>query len=274
MANILKLEKQVAAISMLAEGSSVRSTERVTGIHRDTIIRLMQRVGESCADFSDKTLRDLNCKRIEVDEIWGFVGKKNKNIDAGDNPSEVGDQYTFVALDAESKLIPSYLVGKRTAETTVAFIDDLASRLHNRIQLSSDGFSPYVNAIKDQFGHKVDYAQIVKEYSQDPADQGRYSPPRVRKVLKDDIIGFPNMDLVSTSFVECSNLNIRMHCRRLTRLTNAFSKRLDNFKRAMDLYFCYYNFVLFHRTIRMTPAMQAGVVSSPMTVKDLVEMAQ
>lgn len=274
MANILKLEKQVAAISMLAEGSSVRSTERVTGIHRDTIIRLMQRVSESCAKFSDKTLRDLNCKRIEVDEIWGFVGKKNKNINAGDNPSEVGDQYTFVALDSNSKLIPCYRIGKRTAQTTAEFIDDLASRLHNRIQLSSDGFGPYVNAIKGTFGHQVDYAQIVKEYSQDPADQGRYSPPRVRKVLKDDIIGYPNMDLVSTSFVECSNLTIRMHCRRLTRLTNAFSKKLDNFKRAMDLYFCYYNFVRFHRTIRMTPAMQAGVVSSPMTVKDLVEMAQ
>jgi len=274
MANILKLEKQVAAISMLAEGSSVRSTERVTGIHRDTIIRLMQRVGESCADFSDKTLRDLNCKRIEVDEIWGFVGKKNKNVTDEDNPLEVGDQYTFVALDAESKLIPCYKVGKRTAETTQDFIDDLASRLHNRIQLSSDAFQPYVNAIQRTFGHQVDYATIVKEYAQDLSERGRYSPPKVRNILKDDKFGFPNMNLVSTSYVECSNLNIRMHCRRLTRLTNAFSKRLDNFKRAMDLYFCYYNFVLFHRTIRMTPAMQAGVVSSPMTVKDLVEMAQ
>jgi IS1 family transposase len=258
---------------MLAEGSSVRSTERVTGIHRDTIIRLTQRVGESCAAFSDKTLRDLNCKRIEVDEIWGFVGKKNKNIDAGDNPMQVGDQYTFVALDSESKLIPCYKVGKRTAETTQEFIDDLASRLHNRIQLSSDGFPAYLNAIQRKFGHQVDYAQIVKEYSQDPADQGRYSPPRVRKVLKDDIIGFPDMDLCSTSFVECSNLTIRMHCRRLTRLTNAFSKRLNNFKQAMDLYFCFYNFVRFHRTLRMTPAMQAGVIRSPLTIQNLVKMA-
>ncbi|MBI3001949.1 MAG: IS1 family transposase [Deltaproteobacteria bacterium] len=274
MANILKLGKQVAAIAMLAEGSSVRSTERITGIHRDTIIRLMQRVGESCAAFSDKTLRDLNCKRIEVDEIWGFVGKKNKNVTDEDNPSEVGDQYTFVALDAESKLIPSYLVGKRTAETTQEFVDDLASRLHNRIQLSSDAFAPYVNAIERKFGHQVDYATIVKEYRQDPADRGRYSPPRVSSVEKNDVIGFPNMDLVSTSYVECSNLTIRMHCRRLTRLTNAFSKKLENFKRAMDLYFCYYNFVRFHRTIRMTPAMEAGVTKSPMTVKDLVEMAQ
>ena len=274
MANILKLEKQVAAISMLAEGSSVRSTERVTGIHRDTIIRLMQRVGETCADFSDKTLRDLNCKRIEVDEIWGFVGKKNKSVTDDDNPSEVGDQYTFVALDAESKLIPCYKVGKRTAQTTQEFIDDLASRLHNRIQLSSDAFSPYVNAIERTFGHQIDYATIVKEYKQDLSERGRYSPPKVSRVEKDDIIGFPNMDLASTSFVECSNLTIRMHCRRLTRLTNAFSKKLESFKRAMDLYFCYYNFVRFHRTIRTTPAMEAGVVRSPMTVKDFVEMAQ
>jgi len=274
MAYILKLEKQVTAISMLAEGSSIRSTERVTGIHRDTIIRLMQRVGKSCASFSDKTIRDLNCKRLEVDEIWGFVAKKNKNITDDDNPSEVGDQYTFVALDAESKLIPSYKVGKRTAQTTQEFIDDLASRLRNRIQLSSDAFVPYVNAIERGFDHQVDYATIVKEYRQEPTDRGRYSPPKVTSVDKNDVIGFPNMDLVSTSYVECSNLNIRMHCRRLTRLTNAFSKKLDNFKRAMDLYFCYYNFVLFHGAIRVTPAMEAVVVKSPMTVKDLVEMAQ
>ena len=273
MANNLKLEKKVAAISMLVEGLSVRSTERVTGVHRDTILRLMVRVGEACATFSNDTLHDLDCKRIEIDEIWGFVAKKNKNVTADDPWSKIGDQYTFVALDSDTKLIPSYKVGKRTAETTQAFIDDLASRLRNRIQLSSDAFIPYTNAILQQFGHDIDYATIVKEYSQDEADRGRYSPPKVFRTTKNDVIGFPEQRLISTSYVERSNLSIRMHCRRLTRLTNAFSKKLENFQAAMDLYFCFYNFVRFHRTLRVTPAMEAGVISSPLTVKNLVEMA-
>ena len=173
-----------------------------------------------------------------------------------------------------SKLIPSYKIGKRTAETTQEFIDDLASRLNNRIQLSSDAFIPYTNAIQRTFGHDVDYGTIVKEYSQDAADRGRYSPPKVFRTTKNDVIGYPNMDFASTSYVERSNLNMRMHCRRLTRLTNGFSKKLENFQAAMDLYFCFYNFVRFHRTLRMTPAMQAGVVSSPFTIQNLVEMAQ
>ena len=147
------------------------------------------------------------------------------------------------------------------------------SRLRNRIQLSSDGFIPYFNAIDQRFGHQVDYATIVKEYSQEPEDRGRYSPPKVFRTTKDDKIGYPDQDLISTSYVERSNLTIRMHCRRLTRLTNGFSKKLENFQAAMDLYFCFYNFVRFHRTLRMTPAMQSGVISSPLTVQNLVEMA-
>jgi IS1 family transposase len=205
------------------------------------------------------------------------VAKKNKNVTEDDNWSKIGDQYTFVALDSDSQLIPCYKIGKRTVETTQEFIDDLASRLNNRIQLSSDAFLPYMGAISRTFGHDVDYATIVKEYSQDPADRGRYCPPKVFRTTKDDKIGYPEQDLISTlistSYVERSNLTIRMHCRRVTRLTNGFSKKLENFQAAMDLYFCFYNFVRFHRTLRMTPAMQAGVIGSPLTVQNLMEMA-
>jgi IS1 family transposase len=258
---------------MFLEGSSIRSTERITGVHRDTIIRLMVRVAAAAERFSSATLVDLPCKRIEVDELWAFVQKKNKNVVEADDWSRVGDQYTFVALDPETKLIPSHVVGKRNVQTAMRFMDDLASRLSGRIQLSSDGFSPYFHAVDNAFGRNVDYGMVVKEYAETPAGRGRYSPPTVVSCEKDEIIGFPNRALISTSLVERSNLTIRMHCRRLTRLTNGFSKKLDNLKAAMDLYFCFYNFVRFHRTIRATPAMEAGIARSPLTVADLVDMA-
>jgi IS1 family transposase len=256
MANVLKMEKQAAVISMLVEGASVRSIERVTGVHRDTILRLMVRVSKACAAYSDATLRDLPCKRIEMDEIWAYVAKKQKRVTIEDDRSRVGDQYTFVALDPDTKLIPSWLVGKRTADTTWDFMFDLKARLRNRVQLSSDAFEPYVNAVRGAFGHDVDYGQIVKSYEETPSGRGRYSPPRVVAVEKDEIIGFPNFDKISTSLVERQNLTIRMQVRRLTRLTNAFSKKVENLKAAMDLHFTHYNFVRFHKTIRCTPAME------------------
>jgi IS1 family transposase len=274
MANILKRDKQIATLSMLLEGSSIRSTERITGVHRDTITRLMVRVARAAERFSSATMVDLPCKRIEVDELWAFVQKKNKNVAESDDWTKVGDQYTFVALDPETKLIPSHLVGKRTVQTAMAFMDDLASRMRSRIQLSSDGFLPYVHAVEHAFGRNgVDYGQVVKEYAETDAGRGRYSPARVVAISKDEVEGWPNLETCSTSLVERSNLTIRMHCRRLTRLTNGFSKKLDNLKAAMDLYFAYYNFVRFHRSIRCTPAMAAGVSSSALTVADLVDMA-
>lgn len=273
MANVLKRDKQVAVISMLLEGSSVRSTERITNVHRDTILRLMVRVAGACADFSDRTLRDLNCNRIEVDEIWAFVAKKNKNVDESDEWLKVGDQYTFVALDPETKLIPCYRVGKRNVQTTQAFVDDLASRLRNRTQISSDAFPAYYHAIATGFGRDVDYATVTKQYAETPSGRGRYSPPRVIDIEKDDLIGTPDMQLAGTSIVERSNLTIRTHCRRLTRLSLGFSKKLENFKASMDLYFCFYNFVRSHRTIRCTPAMEAGVMKDALSIGDLVDMA-
>jgi IS1 family transposase len=273
MANVLKKDKQVAALSMLLEGSSVRSTERITGVHRDTILRLMVRVAGACADFSNRTMRDLNCNRLEVDEIWAFVAKKSKNVRESDDWSRIGDQYTFVALDPETKLIPSYKVGKRTAYTTMEFIDDLAARLGRRVQISSDAFPAYYHAIATAFPNGVDYASVVKDYEETPAGRGRYSPPRVVRIEKDDLIGTPDLELASTSLVERSNLSIRTHCRRLTRLSLGFSKKLENFKASMDLYFCFYNFVRFHRTIKATPAMEAGVLPSALSIGDLVDMA-
>lgn len=273
MANILPKDKQITCIAALAEGSSIRSVERITGIHRDTIMRLGVRVGETCAKIMDQEMRGLDCKRVEVDEIWGFIGKKQRNVLPGE--MSVGDVWTWVAIDAETKLVPSFLIGKRDNAHAKAFIEDLASRVKNRVQISSDGLGAYVEAIKQGFGYDVDYGQIVKSYSTDPnSPQGRYSPPIVTKVEKNAVEGNPDPKLISTSYVERQNLTMRMHMRRLTRLTNAFSKKLDNFKAAAALHFAYYNFVKSHGTLKCTPAMAAGVTNNFWTVGDLVDMAQ
>ncbi len=272
MANILNKEKQVAVISSLAEGASIRAIERMTGIHRDTIMRLGVRVGNSCIDTMDKTMWNLRCQRVQLDEIWGFIGKKQKHLKIRD-PRSFGDVYTFVALDADTKLVPCFRVGKRNLGTARAFINDLSSRLENRIQLSTDSLSAYIDAVEEGFGAEIDYGQIVKTYTSSEAEARKYSPPTIVKVDKEIVTGNPDPRHISTSFIEAQNLTIRMHCRRLTRLTNAFSKKLDNFKTAMGLHFAYYNFVKVHRTLRATPAMAAGVVSSQWTVADLVERA-
>jgi IS1 family transposase len=273
MANILNVDKQIAVISALVEGASVRSVERITSVHRDTILRLMVRVSEACAAYSDRTVRDLPCERIQCDEIWGYVGCKQRNVRSTDDRARLGDQYTFVALDADSKLVISHLTGRRDSASAVSLMLDLKSRLRNRVQISTDSFAPYVSAVMHAFGTDVDYAQIVKSYEETPAGRGRYSPPRIKSVTKDLYMGTPDVNHVSTSYVERQNLSIRMQVRRLTRLTNAFSKRVENLRAAMDLHFCHYNFVRLHRSIRCTPAMEVGIAPSPLTVRDLVEMA-
>lgn len=274
MANILPKDKQITAIAALAEGSSIRSVERMTGIHRDTIMRLGVRVGEKCARIMDEEMRGLDCKRVQVDEIWGFIGKKQRNTLPGELSK--GDVWTWVAIDADTKLVPSFLIGKRDAAHANAFIKDLASRMENRIQISSDGLTAYIQAVLGGFDCKVDYGQIVKTYAtkEDKTSQGRYSPGEVTKVDKEYIHGNPDPKHISTSYVERQNLTMRMHMRRLTRLTNAFSKKLDNFKAAAALHFAYYNFVKSHGTLKCTPAMAAGVTSSFWTVGDLVDMAE
>lgn len=272
MANMLKKEKQIMAISALCEGNSIRSIERMTGVHRDTIMRLGIRVGQGCQEIMDIKMKDLNSQRVQVDEIWGFVGKKQKNLRIDDS-SEVGDVWTFVAIDADSKVVPAFRVGRRDSETANAFLVDLASRMKNRVQLSSDALRAYVDAVDRGFGGQVDYGQIVKSYPTGEATypEHKYSPPMVVDVSRRAIVGNPKESHISTSYIERQNLTMRMHMRRLTRLTNAFSKKLKNFKAAVALHFVYYNFVKSHNTLRMTPAMAAGITNRFWSVSDIVK---
>jgi len=274
MSNELKTEKKAQAVSMLCEGNSIRSVERMTGIHRDTVMRLGVRVGEGCQRIMDEKLRNLNCGLIEVDEVWGFIGMKQKTALRTNQRSEgVGDIWTWIAIDPDSKLVPAFAVGDRGQYMANFFIEDLASRLSHRIQISTDALKVYQGAIERAFGADVDYGSIIKTYGHtELAEQRRYSPPEVIKAERVPVQGNPNIDLISTSHVEKQNHTLRMHCRHLSRLTNAFSKKLENFKAAVALHYAYYNFVKIHQTIRCTPAMEAGVANSAWTVQDLVTM--
>lgn len=274
MANVLRTEKKLAVLGALVEGCSVRSTERMTGVHRDTICKLLARVGEGCASLLDERMVNLGCERLELDELWSFVGKKQRHVTARDDASRVGDQWTYVAIDAESKLIPSFLVGKRDAQNTNAFVSDVAARMRNRVQISTDGLRMYIDSISAAFGDNVDYAQIVKSYEADAIGPGRYSPPKVSSTEKTPIFGEPIAEYVSTSFVERSNLSMRMGMRRFTRLTNAFSKKLENHVAAVALYVAHYNFVRQHRTHRVTPAVAAGVEARTWDLAELLTVAE
>lgn len=272
--NKLDARTQEAVLSALVEGASVRSVERMTGVHRDTIIRLMVRTGQACKLLMDQEMRNLTCTRIEVDEIWSYVGKKQRHVKDTDNLNEVGDFWTWVALDAESKLVPTFAVGKRDAATAQAFMGDLASRLTNRVQINSDGLRLYAEAVERAFGADVDYAQIVKSYEAEPIGPGRYSPPKVTSVEKTLIAGKPDMNLASTSFVERQNLTMRMSMRRFTRLTNAFSKKAENLEAAVALHFAHYNLVRTHSTIKTTPAIAAGVTNRRWHMNELAALAR
>src|ERR1051326_6560045 len=276
MANNLPTEKKVQIISNLAEDSSIRAIERMTGVHRDTIMRLGVRVGEACAAIQNDKMRGLECVDIQVDEIWGFIGKKNKNVKLGEDRNGIGDVWTFIALDRDSKIIPSFVVGKRDLYHAQTFMEDLAGRVKNRIQISSDALGAYPEAVERAFGWEFDYGQVVKTYS--VSHRGnfkeaatRYSPAEVVSIVKKTIVGRPSIFKMTTSHIEKQNHTLRMHCRRLTRLTNAFSKKIENFKAAVALNFAYYNFCKTHCALRMTPAMAAGVETSHWTVEDLIK---
>ncbi|HVN97426.1 MAG TPA: IS1 family transposase [Syntrophorhabdaceae bacterium] len=268
--NKLSTEKQEMVIKGLVEGASIRSIERMTGVHRDTIMRLMVKVGKNCERIMNESMRSLKCENIQVDEIWCFVGKKQRHLTIEDNEQEVGDQWVFVALDSDSKLIPSYRVGKRSYQNTLAFLNDLSERLDNRVQLSSDSFKAYTDAVDQSFGSNVDYGQIVKSYEAEPIGAGRYSPPHVVSAERMVISGNPWVRNISTSHVERQNLTMRMQMRRFTRLTNAFSKKLENLKAAVALHFAHYNFVRVHASLRMTPAMKAGITDHIWEVGELL----
>jgi IS1 family transposase len=273
MANSLKREKQEAIIKCLVDGNSIRSTERILGVHRDTIMRFMVRVGNGCAQLMNDELRGLLCERIQCDEIWGFIGKKQRHVLGTDDINRVGDVWTWVAIDPDTKLIPAFKVGKRDLMTAQDFMSDLASRLENRVQLSTDALPMYLEAAWWAFNGNVDYAKIVKTYEAEPIGPGRYSPPKVTSTKKTVLLGKPDTDHISTSHIERQNLTMRLCMRRLTRLTNGFSKKLENHKAATALHFAHYNLCRIHRTIKTTPAVAAGVMYEPWTVSDLLEVA-
>lgn len=269
--NRTPLARRTQVIGCLVEGNSIRSTERMTGIHRDTIMRLMVEVGTGCATLHDEQMRDLTCQRIQCDEIWSYVKVKRAHIAKGTPRARIGDQWTFVALDPDTKLVPSYLVGKRTRDNAVDFMFDLSNRLSNRVQISSDSLRSYVDAVERAFGADVDYGQIVKFFDAEPKGPARYAPPQVTHVERTVITGSPDPVHISTSLVERQNLTMRMSMRRFTRLTNAFSKNLENLQAAVALHFAHYNLVRVHKTLRVTPAMGANVTDRLWSLEELVE---
>jgi IS1 family transposase len=267
----LSQQQKVTVVSALLEGNSIRSIERMTGIHRDTIMRLLVKTGEHCAALMDQKMRGLNCPYIECDEIWTFVGKKRRNVRFDDSP-EVGDQWVYVALDADTKLIPTFVVGKRSKQVTFDFINDLAKRIGNKPQITTDGFRFYVEAIEQKFGSEVNYAQLIKlfgDYGQHDSE-GKYSPGAITEVISRIWQGTPDPSRISTSYVERQNLTMRMQMRRFTRLTNAFSKKLENLKAATALHFAHYNFCRIHSSLRITPAMAAGISQNIWGVENLL----
>jgi IS1 family transposase len=269
--NRLSLGRRTQIINCLVEGNSIRSTERMTDTHRDTVMRLGVEVGTGCAKLMDERMRELPCKRLQIDEIWAYVGKKQRQVTPQDDMSRVGDQWTFVALDPETKIVPAFRIGKRDSRTATAFMTDLSERLSNRIQLSSDALAAYVDATEHAFGADVDYGQVIKFYEAEPIGPGRYSPPHVVRAEKHIIAGAPDRAHISTSMIERQNLTMRMSMRRFTRLTNAFSKKVENLQAAVGLHFAHYNFVRLHSSLRTTPAMAAGVDNRLWSLEDLIE---
>ena len=272
----LETDKKAMVISMLCEGNSIRGVERMTDVHRDTIMRLAVRVGNGMKKVQDALYTNLPTERVEVDEIWGFIGAKKATVKIKKNlPADYGDVWTWVAIDADTKLIPCWHVGTRQQPDANAFISDLASRLVKRPQISSDALKAYQGAIEDAFGANVDYASIIKTFKHsDLAETRRYSPPEVFSAKKEVKQGNPDWDKISTSYVEKQNHTVRMHCRRLARLTNAFSKKKENFEAAISLHYAYYNLVKRHCSLRVTPAMEAGIADTFWNVRDLVEQGE
>ncbi|HEV2498121.1 MAG TPA: IS1 family transposase [Terriglobia bacterium] len=269
---MLSREKQAQIVAALVEGNSLRATARMCGIAFNTVLNFLPRVGMACAEYQDKVLRGLKCKRIQCDECWSFCYAKEKNV-----PEEkrgqfgYGDVWTWVAIDADTKLVPSFMVGNRDALSARMFIEDLASRLDSRVQLTTDGLKVYINAVEDAFGANVDYAMLHKMY-ESTQEETRYSPARCVGCELKAVQGNPDPDHVSTSHVERQNLSMRMGIRRFTRLTNGFSKKIENHAYMLALYYMYYNFVRIHKTLRVTPAMEAGVTNRLWTVDDIVAL--
>jgi IS1 family transposase len=272
--NKLSTEDRVRVIAALVEGNSIRATVRMTGVSKNTIVKLLAEVGTACDRYQDEHLRNLKCKRIQCDEIWSFCYAKQKNV-----PLEkqglfgYGDVWTWVAMDAETKLVPTWLVGKRDANDALGFMRDVASRLANKVQLTTDGHRPYLEAVEEAFGGDIDYAMLIKVYGAAPEGaQVRYSPAQVVGCETRVISGDPDPKHISTSFTERQNLTMRMHMRRFTRLTNGFSKKVENLEHNIALHYMHYNFCRIHQTLRVTPAMAAGVAKEVWEIEDIVAL--
>jgi IS1 family transposase len=269
--NKLTKEEQVRVVACLVEGSSLRATVRMTGIHRTTIQKLLVQLGAACSAYQDKVFRNLNCKRIQCDEIWSFCYAKDKNVpDAMRGQPGVGSVWTWVALDPDTKLVPCWFVSSRDAGAANHFMHDLAGRLAHRVQLTTDGHKPYLTAVEDAFGADIDYAQLVKIYGAERAGEARYSPAQCMGARKAVVSGSPERAHISTSHTERQNLTMRMQMRRFTRLTNAFSKKIENHEAAVALHYMHYNFARVHQTLRVTPAMEAGISNHVWTLEEIV----
>lgn len=274
--NKLDAATRAQILHLLCEGQSIRAITRVTGASKNTVIKLLVDAGKACMAFHDANVQDVNAKRIQVDEIWSFTYAKQKNVAvAKAAPDGAGDTWTWTAIDADSKLIVSYFVGGRDGDCAIMFMDDLRSRLSNRVQLTSDGHKAYLEAVEGAFGGDVDYAMLVKMYGlSTESAKGRYSPAECTGAKKTRIEGSPDMAHVSTSFAERQNKTMRMHMRRFTRLTDGFSKKVENHAYAVALHMMYYNFVRLHTTLRTTPAMAAGISSRLWEIGDIVKLVE
>ncbi len=273
--NKAPLKTRVQILQMLCEGSSMRSISRITGVSINTVSKLLIDAGKACAAFHDDKVQGVEAKRIQCDEIWSFTYAKAKNVPtAKAAPAEAGDTWTWTAIDSESKLIVSYLVGGRDSEYAMAFMDDLRARLANRVQLTTDGLKAYLEAVEGAFGGDIDYAMLIKLYGEPASrtDQRRYSPAICTGARRERVEGDPDMSKVSTSHVERHNLSMRMHMRRFTRLTNAFSKKFENHCHMVALYTVFYNFCRIHKTLRVTPAMAAKVADRLWDLADIVAL--
>lgn len=278
--NKVPTARRAAIVRSLIEGNSIRSTCRITGTAKGTVLRLLEDVGAACAEYQDRVMRNLPCRELQCDELWSFVGKKEKRATEAQKAQGLGDAWIWTAIDTPTKLIPCWHLGDRNADAAFTFMEDLASRLANRVQLTTDGLKAYLTGVEDAFGwNGVDYAMLIKLYGEAEESERRYSPAQVIGIQKEWVMGKPDFDKVSTSFVESHNLTMRMRNRRLTRLTNGYSKKLENHMHSLSLYFMAYNFVHIHHTltkanggIKQTPAMAAKVTDHAWKADEIVAL--